>query len=388
MATLDKKSDALDQGYQSFFDNVSGIVNTARAYTARSVNSIMTATYWLIGQYIVEFEQNGHDRANYGEEVIIRLSADLTARHGRGFSVRNLRLMRSFFLSHQKVQTVSAESGDSQKRQTLSAESSLRHLASYFPLPWSAYVRLLSVTSSHARAFYETEAMKGGWSVRQLDRQINSQFYERTALSKDKVAMLKKGRANDPDHMISPEEVFKDPYIPEFLNLKDQYSESDLEEALIKHLEAFLLELGRDFCFMGRQRRIRIGDAWYRMDLVFYHRRLKCIVIIDLKLGKFTHANAGQMHLYLNYVKENWVEEGENPPIGLILCAQRDETVAQYALDGLPNKIMASEYRTVLPDENLLTSEIERARRAIETSEIVSESNLSLAEVDQGFEIT
>jgi len=129
-----------------------------------------------------------------------------------------------------------------------------------------------------------------------------------------------------------------------------------------------------------------IGDAWYRIDLVFYHRRLKCIVIIDLKLGKFTHADAGQMHLYLNYVKENWVEEGENPPIGLILCAQRDETIAQYALDGLPNKIMASEYRTVLPDENLLTSEIERARRAIETSEIVSESNLSLAEMDQGFQ--
>ena len=263
---------------------------------------------------------------------------------------------------------MSAESGDSQKRQTLSAESSLRHLASYFPLPWSAYVRLLSVKSSHAKEFYETEAIKGGWSVRQLDRQINSQFYERTALSKDKVAMLKKKRANDPDHMISPEEVFKDPYILEFLNLKDQYSESDLKEALVKHLEAFLLELGRDFCFMGRQLRLRIGNAWYRMDLVFYHRRLKCIVIIDLKLGKFTHADAGQMHLYLNYVKENWVEEGENSPIGLILCAQRDETVAQYALDGLPNKIMASEYRTVLPDEQLLTTEIECAQKTIETS--------------------
>lgn len=197
--------------------------------------------------------------------------------------------------------------------------------------------------------------------------------------------MFKKGRAIDRDHMIRPEEAFKDPYILEILNLKDQYSESDLEEALIKHLETFFLELGRDFCFMGRQRRLRIGDAWYQVDLVFYHRRLKCIVIIDLKLGKFIHADASQIHLYLNYVKENWVEEGENPPIGLILCAQRDETVAQYALDGLPNKIMASEYRTVLPDEKQITTEIERARIAIETSEIVSESNLSLAEVDQGF---
>jgi len=162
--------------------------------------------------------------------------------------------MKAFSLYWQKVPTVSAESSDDQKRQTLSAESSLRHLASYFPLPWSAYVRLLSVKSSHAREFYETEAVNGGWSVRQLDRQINSQFYERTALSKDKVAMLKKGRANDIGHIIRPEEAFKDPYILEFLNLKDQYSESDLEEALIKHLAEFLLELGRDFCFIGRQR--------------------------------------------------------------------------------------------------------------------------------------
>ncbi len=162
MTNLNKKSDTLDQLYQLFFDDVSGIVNTARGYTARSVNSIMTATYLLIGQYIVEFEQNGHDRANYGEEVIRRLSSDLTARYGRGFSVRNLRLMRSFFLSYQKRQTLSAESGDHQKVQTVSAESSLRLLASYFPLPWSAYVRLLSVKNSHAREFYEEEAVNGG----------------------------------------------------------------------------------------------------------------------------------------------------------------------------------------------------------------------------------
>jgi len=402
MSELAKKSNSPDERYQLIYDNVSGIIDNARGYTARSINSIMTATYWLIGQYIVEFEQNGSERAHYGEEIIKRLSVDLTARFGRGFSVTNLRQMRSLFLSYQKhqtlsgesddnqkVQTVSAEcerqqkhqtlsgeSGDKQKRQTPSAESSLRLLASQFPLPWSAYVRLLSVKNLQAREFYEIEAVQGGWSVRQLDRQIDSQFYERTALSKDKVAILKKGRETENDDTLYPEEVIKDPYVLEFLDLKDEYSESDLEEALIKHMETFLLELGGDFCFMGRQRRLRIGDVWYRMDLVFYHRRLRCLVIIDLKLGKFNHADAGQMNLYLNYVNENWVQEGENPPVGLILCAQKDETIAQYALQGLSNKILASEYRTTLPDEKLLSTEIDRARKALETSHLLSKDRL------------
>ena len=354
-----KKSDSLDKEYQSVYDDVSGIVNIAREHATRSVNSIMTASYWLIGRHIVEFEQDGRERASYGDEIIKRLSVDLSARFGRGFSVRNLWQMRTFFLSWQKVQTLSAESESRQKVQTLSAESSLNLIASHFPLPWSAYVRLLSIKNLHARDFYEIEALRGGWSVRQLDRQINSQFYERTALSKDKVAMLKKATSAQENDMLFPEEAFKDPYILEFLNLKDEHSESDLEEALVHHLETFLLELGNDFCFMGRQRRLRIGDAWYRMDLLFYHRRLRCIVIIDLKLGKFTHADAGQMHLYLNYVSKNWVQDGENPPVGLILCAEKDEAVAQYALEGLPNKVMAAEYRTALPDEELLASEIE-----------------------------
>lgn len=205
---------------------------------------------------------------------------------------------------------------------------------------------------------------------------MNSQFYERTALSKDKVAMHRKGQSTQDYDTPMPEGSIKDPYILEFLNLKDEYCENDLEEALVSHLETFLLELGNDFCFMGRQRRLRIGDAWYRMDLVFYHRRLRCIVIIDLKLGKFTHADAGQMHLYLNYALKNWVQEGENPPVGLILCAQKDEAVAQYALEGLPNKVMAAEYRTALPDEQLLASEIERARKAIDVSDLLSGNKL------------
>ena len=265
----------------------------------------------------------------------------------------------------------------SQSSGAVSAEMSLAGIASRFPLPWSAYVRLLSVKNMRAREFYETEALRGGWSVRQLDRQINSQFYERTVLSKKKAAMLTKGRKARPEDRVLPEEEIKDPFVLEFLNLKDEYSENDLEEALIHRMENFLLELGGDFCFMGRQRRLRIGDQWYRVDLLFFHRRLRCLVVIDLKIGRFTHADAGQMHLYLNYAREHWVHEGENPPVGLILCAQKDEAVVKYALEGLANKVLAAEYRTTLPDEKLLASEIDRAREALNTRGLLSNKAIS-----------
>ena len=238
----------------------------------------------------------------------------------------------------------------------------LHQLAPRFPLPWSAYVRLLSVKNPNARTFYETEALRGGWSVRQLNRQISSQFYERTALSKEKTKMLKQGEQAQPSDALLPEQAIKDPFVLEFLNLKDEYSESDLEDALIHRLESFLMELGGDFCFVGRQRRLRIDDEWYRVDLVFFHRVLRCLILIDLKVGKFTHADAGQMHLYLNYAREHWLHEHENPPVGLILCAEKGESLARYALEGLPNKVMAAEYRTALPDEAALVAEIERAR--------------------------
>jgi predicted nuclease of restriction endonuclease-like (RecB) superfamily len=231
-------------------------------------------------------------------------------------------------------------------------------------LPWSAYVRLLSVKNAQARAFYETEALRGGWSVRQLDRQINSQFYERIALSRNKVAMLEKAESGD---SLTPEEAIKDPFVLEFLNLKDEYSESDLEDALIQHLADFLLELGDDFAFVGRQRRLRLDDTWFRVDLLFFHRQLQCLVVIDLKIGKFSYADAGQMHLYLNYAREHWMKPGENPPIGLILCTSKGAAEAHYALDNLPNKVLAAEYRTALPDENLLAEELERSRRELET---------------------
>jgi len=277
---------------------------------------------------------------------LARLAHDLTKRLGRGFSLRNLRNFRAFYLGWPIRQTPSAESP--------------------FPLSWSAYVRLLAVRNDEARRFYEAEALMGGWSVRQLNRQIDSQFYERTALSRNKAAMLKKGAIPLPGDAVSVNQEIKDPYILEFLGLKDEYSESDLEEALIRHLEAFLLELGGDFCFIGRQRRLRIGDEWYRTDLVLYHRRLRCLVIIDLKLGKLTHADSGQMNLYLNYAREHWTYAGENPPVGLILCAQKNEALAHYALDGLPNKILAAEYRTLLPGEEVIAEEIRRTKMAME----------------------
>ena len=358
--------------YQSMFRDVSRIIDAARGSAARSVNAFMTAAYWLIGRHIVEFEQEGKERAAYGEEIIKQLSADLYTRYGRGFSLRNVWQMKAFYLAWPIPQTVSAESEVVEIPPTASAELSLDGIVSRFTLPWSAYVRLLSVKNLRAREFYETEALRGGWSVRQLDRQINSQFYERTALSKNKAAMLTEGQKLRLGDAVLPEEEIKDPYVLEFLDLKDEYSEGDLEEALTRRLETFLLELGGDFCFMGRQRRLRIGNEWYRADLLFFHRRLRCLLIIDLKIGKFTHADAGQMHLYLNYAQEHWVHDGENPPVGLILCAQKDDPVARYALDGLPNKVMAAEYRTTLPDESILASEIERARKELDVRGFLS----------------
>jgi predicted nuclease of restriction endonuclease-like (RecB) superfamily len=361
-------------GYGAVLADVVRLIETARGAAARSVNAVMTATYWAIGRRIVDHEQGGAARAAYGEELLKSLAGDLTAKLGRGFSERNLEQMRRFFLTWSISQTASAKSvptpdGTHRIPQTVSATSPAANpLAGLpvFPLPWSHYVRLLGVANPAARQFYEAEALRGGWTVRQLDRQIGSQFYERTALSRNKAAMLRKGQAMTPDDVVTPEEEIKEPYVLEFLNLKDEYSETELEAALIAKLESFLLELGGDFTFVGRQRRLRVGDEWYRIDLLFFHRRLRCLVIIDLKLGKFTHADAGQMHLYLNYAREHWTLVGENPPVGLILCAEKDSAVAKYALEGLPNKVLAAEYRTALPEERVLVEEISRTRRQIE----------------------
>jgi len=344
--------------YTTALADVIELMEAARRASARSVNAIMTATYWEIGRRICELEQGGQSRAEYGKQIIERLAKDLSDRLGRGFQKTNLFQMRAFYLAypHNIGPTFSTDALSPEIFQTLSGK---------FPLPWSHYVKLLSVKSPEARAFYEAEALQGGWSVRQLARQINTQYYERTLLSRNKAAMIEKGRITHPEDRVTPEEELKDPFVLEFLDLKDEYSENDLEEALIRHIESFLLELGGDFTFVGRQRRLRIGDQWFRVDLLFFHRRLRCLVIIDLKLGEFTYADAGQMHMYLNYARENWTYPGENPPVGLILCNKRNEAVAHYALEGLSN-ILAAEYQTALPDEKLLAAELERTRNILE----------------------
>ena len=399
-------------GYNQILSSIAELLESARRAAARSVNALIPAAYWAVGRRIVEFEQGGQDRSQYGTKLLERLSVDLTAKFGRGFSKRNLEQMRVFYLRWPIAQTLSAQSGCEEIAQTVSAqlagkapepipakkgqqvaadsdifqtpsgkfkdvlpiiqtpseesEITLADLARRFPLPWSHYVMLLKVEKPEARAFYEAEALRDGWTVRQLERQITTLFYERTLASRNKEAMLKKGSIPKPGEQLSPEEEFKDPFILEFLGLKDEYSEGDLEEALIRELETVLLELGGDFAFVGRQKRLRIGDEWYRIDLLFFHRKLRCLVVIDLKLGKFTHADAGQMHLYLNYARKHWTNEGENPPVGVILCTQKDTAVVHYALESLPNKVLAAEYRTTLPDEKMLAAELEAKRRVLE----------------------
>jgi len=367
-----KKPAVLDKAYPEFVSQLVGLLEQARRNSARSVNAVMTATYWEIGRRIVEQEQRGQKRAQYGKALLHRLAVDLTSRFGKGFSERNLLAMREFYGAWSIPQTVSAESIElvpplesPENPQTASAKSAGLARPSAFPLPWSHYVRLLSVNNRQARTFYETEALRGGWSVRQLDRQIATQFFERTQLSRNKAALLRRGQPADPAQLLTPEQEIKDPFVLEFLGLKDEYSENALEEALIHRLEEFLLELGSDFAFLARQRRLRVGDDWYRVDLLFFHRRLRCLVIIDLKIGKFTHADAGQMNLYLNYAREHWTLPDENPPLGLILCSEKNEAVAHYALGNLHNKVLSSQYKLALPGEKELAREIANTRKAL-----------------------
>ena len=408
--------------YPSLLTGIGSLVEQSRHAVARAANCFMTATYWEIGRRIVEFEQGGKKRAGYGEELLARLSRDLTRGHGRGFGVDNLERFRQFYVQHSAIEisatlsrkslpaagnyatpsrnspraieaailpTLSGESFTANRTANRSTASSvselppisatlsrkspsadpvalLQSLSARFPLPWSHYVKLLTVKDPAARRFYEEEALRGGWSVRQLDRQVGSLFYERTALSRDKAAMLRKGAKARPGDMLTAEEAVRAPVLLEFLNLKDEYSETDLEDALVRHLESFLLELGSDFAFVGRQRRLRIGRTWYRIDLIFFHRRLRCLVVIDLKLGEFTHADAGQMHLYLNYATAHWTRPGENPPVGIILCSSADAALARYALDSLPNRITAREYQLALPAARRLEAELTAQRRRLE----------------------
>jgi predicted nuclease of restriction endonuclease-like (RecB) superfamily len=377
--------------YGTLVAGISDLLERARRSVARTINSILTATYWEVGRRIVEFEQGGKARAEYREGLLKRLAQDLTTKHGRGFSRQNLQQMRSFYLGWEICQTASGKFEARAKWQTPSGiseeesrtaiptrESSLvpairpvldpldiMALATAFPLPWSHYVRLMSVAKPHARAFYEAEAIRGGWSVRQLDRQVSTQFYERTAHSKRQAVLLEKGRQPKPEDAVSVQDELRDPYLLEFRNLKDEYSETELEEALIRHLEWFLLEMGAGFTFVARQKRIRVGDTWYRIDLVLYHRGLRGLVLLDLKTGKFSHADAGQMNLYLNYAKEHLTLPGEADPIGVILCSDKNDAVVKYATGGIKTQVFASQYLTKLPDVETLRQELVATQRAL-----------------------
>ncbi|RRA50386.1 YhcG family protein [Acidipila sp. EB88] len=354
----DRKSGLeVSTAYQALLESVSDLLLNGRQSAAKSVNAVLTTTYWLVGRRLVEFEQGGKERAAYGSELLKRLSVDLRNQLGRGFSERNLEQMRQFYLQWFNPQTLSADSGHHVGRgisQTPSAKSSPGHVPT-FPLSWSHYVRLLSVPELTVRRHYEEEALRGGWSVRQLDRQIATRSFQRS-----RTEQAKGERAEG-----SVNFEIKDPFVLEFLNLKDEYSEADLEEALIRELEQFLLELGNDFAFIARQKRLKVGTEWYRVDLLFFHRRLRSLIIVELKLGKFTHADAGQMNLYLNYAREHWTNPDENPPIGLILCSEQDAAVAHYSLGNLGNQVVAREYQLTLPTEDELVQRLEARRRQL-----------------------
>ena len=350
---------AKSTNYQNFLQSVSSLLEGARKKTIRQINWIIVETYWEIGKLIVKEEQKGKERAEYGEELLIRLSKDLTRKYGRGFSVDNLEAMRKFYIIYPhflKSETLSRKSEKSATSSRISSNLLIEELT------WSHFRELIKIKDVHARSFYEVETINNNWSVRELKRQINSMLFERLALSKNKEKV--KQLAHKGQIIDKPEDAIKDPYILEFLGLpeKSYYTESQLEQKLIDHLQEFILELGKGFTFVGRQKRITIDNDHYYIDLVFYHRILRCLVLIDLKVGKLDHRDVGQMNFYLNYIKDNEILKNENPPVGIILCTEsnRSKVFIEYALGGLSNKVFVSKYKLYLPTKKELEEEIRR----------------------------
>ncbi|PJB21477.1 MAG: hypothetical protein CO114_05145 [Euryarchaeota archaeon CG_4_9_14_3_um_filter_38_12] len=374
--------DTITRNYNDLLDRIAGILASARTKVVREINRTQVLAYWEIGREVVEFKQKGKTRGEYGEHLIERLSKDMTKKFGKGFSERNIEQMRKFYLVYsQKAQTLSAESTNLQKSKTLSwktkggkfetvsRKSIIRQtLSNQFEpmLSWSHYCELLKVEETLARSFYEQEAIQNNWSVRELKRQSNSMLFERLALSRNTKAIMK--MAEKGQIIEKPEDAIKDPYILEFLNLREEtsYTENQLEQALIDKLQYFLLELGKGFTFVARQKRITITNRHYYIDLVFYNRLLKCFVLIDLKTGELDHSDIGQMNFYLNYFKENEKREDENDPIGLILCAKKDDIFAKYVLGGLSNRVFASKYKLALPSERELKLKLKSIPKMLE----------------------
>lgn len=346
-----------------------------RDQTQRQVNTSLTLRNWIIGFFIVEYEQNGRDRAEYGEKLIRTISERLKDAGIKGLSYVSLQLFKRFYSTYPQLATVVKsryQAIDYQYSgivQTVSEQSEDGHVSELLnKLSFSHFIELIGVDGLK-RAFYETEAIANNWSVRELQRAMDSMLFERTGLSKDKELVLEKHRKGTG---LTPDDIFRSPYMLDFLGLEEKaaYVETDLEGAIIEHLQSFLLEMGRGFCFEARQKRITFDNTHYRVDLVFYHRLLKCHVLIDLKMGKFTPADAGQMHMYLNYFKENEAGEGDNPPIGIILCADKSETLVKYVTAGLAQPIFVSKYMTNLPSERELQGIIEEEREKIDAQKM------------------
>ena len=337
----------------------------------KQVNVALTLRNWLIGVYLVEYEQHGQDKAKYGEKLYKNLAKKLQEQGVKGLSFTNLHLCKQFYVAYpQIVQTVSEHlpmmlqnginilQSTSISTQRPPTEWQINVFDLINRLSFSHIIELLKADLPLKRFFYESQAIQNNWSVRELQRAMNSMLFERTGLSTDKAAVVQKHAQGTG---LTAEDVFRNPYMLEFLGLseKAEYSESDLEQAIINHLQSFLLEMGKGFCFEARQKRITFGNTHYRIDLVFYHRILKCHVLVDLKLGEFDHVDAGQMNVYLNYYQENEMSEGDNPPIGIILCAGKDAQLVKYATTGMAQQLFVSQYLVHLPSEAELTQFIQ-----------------------------
>ena len=365
------------QNKPQIFDRVVIILDQARSNVVRTVNSQMVIAYWLIGREIVEEEQQGKDRAEYGKKLIKELATKLSEKYGKGFSVTNLKSFRKFYLifserrpcfnglSSQLGMPSQGEHETDDVRpigQTASAESvnAVTAKTSGFRknLSWSHYQLLMRVRNDHARSFYEIEAERNHWSVRQLERQINSLLFERLAKSRDKEGLLQ--LANEGHTIQNPLDMMKDPVVLEFLDLPESHrlSETELETALITHLQDFLLELGNGFAFVARQQRITLDGDHFYPDLTFYHIKLKCYVIIDLKTRKLTHGDLGQMVMYKNYYDREICDAGDNPTVGLVLCTDQNEAMVEYVLDEQNQRIFTSRYQLYLPTEEELRCEL------------------------------
>ncbi|MBP7558585.1 MAG: DUF1016 family protein [Chitinophagaceae bacterium] len=324
----------VEKKYNNLVQDIGQLLETGRSDVARQINTILVHTYWQIGQYIVEYEQAGDSKAAYGQKLLDRLSKDLTIRYGKGFSRSNLLYIRRFYLYFQKRETLS-------------------HV-----LTWSHYFEILKCDNELEINFYVRQCEKERWSVRELKRQMKSMLFHRLALSTDKEGVLK--LASQGHEIQQAEDLIKDPFVLEFLKIPEQYLEGDLEEKLISNLQQFLLELGKGFAFVGRQYRIDIAGKHFRIDLLFYHRILKCFVLIDLKRGEIDHHDIGQMNLYLNYFKKEEASEGDNEPIGILLGAYKDNILVEYATSGLGNKVLLAKYQLYLPEKEQLQKELGR----------------------------